>query len=212
MLDDRLWNGVWYETLGWLRGIRDRIPFPWHDRFAEECLLFTIVGVLITERETTIFARGDGIAVVNGEPYRFGPFPGNAPPYLAHELSIPETRSDRQTFTLHRFPTETITSVLIGTDGVINLKQKANVPMPGSTELVGPISQFWTDDRYFRNPDMVRRKLTLLHRTVLRPDWDAQRLDVSRGLLPDDTTLVAIRRRKEEGDDRGTRGGETHSP
>ncbi|MDO8622315.1 MAG: protein phosphatase 2C domain-containing protein, partial [bacterium] len=54
------------------------------------------------------------------------------------------------------------------------------------------IDQFWTDDRYFRNPDMVRRRLTLVNREAVRAENGM--LARTPGLLPDDTTLVVIRR------------------
>jgi len=49
-------------------------------------LLFTIVGVLITQQTTVLFSIGDGVIAVNGEVIDIGPFPGNAPPYLAYGL------------------------------------------------------------------------------------------------------------------------------
>jgi hypothetical protein len=60
---------------------------------------------------------------------------------------------------------------------------------------VGPLSQFWTDDRYFANPDALRRRLTLINRESVRADFESRRLVRTPGLLPDDTTVVVLRRR-----------------
>ncbi|MBI4142843.1 hypothetical protein HY480_03150 [Candidatus Uhrbacteria bacterium] len=95
------------------------------------------------------------------------------------------------------FLTDQVHSILLGTDGVVDLIVAANRNIPGKDELVGPLAQFWTEDRYFKNPDMIRRRLTIINRDVV--GWDAARgcIDTQRGLLPDDAALVAIRRRKE---------------
>ena len=52
------------------------------------------------------------------------------------------------------------------------------------------------DLSYFKNPDAVRRKLTMLNREEVKPDWQRQELIKRSGVLSDDTTLIAIRRAK----------------
>ena len=44
-------------------------------------------------------------------------------------------------------------------------------------------------------PGRVVRPEALVNREVVRPNWEAQRLDRQGGLLPDDTTLIVLRRR-----------------
>ncbi|MEE3719346.1 protein phosphatase 2C domain-containing protein [Tumidithrix elongata RA019] len=154
--------------------------------------LFTIVGVLITPKESITFAIGDGAIALNGEISEFS-FPNNAPPYLAYGLYRP----DLVPFQLHHhLATENLNSVLIGTDGVSDLIQAESKLLPNGKEVVGNIAQFWQQDRYFSNPDMLHRRLALMNHEVTKPDWQNQRLVKSAGLLPDDTTLVAIRRSK----------------
>ncbi len=75
-------------------------------------------------------------------------------------------------------------SLLLATDGVIDLEERAGGAVRGEEERVGPLDPFWTDDRFFRNPDMVRRRLAVVSRGA-------------RGGLPDDTTVVVLRRRGE---------------
>ncbi len=57
---------------------------------------------------------------------------------------------------------------------------------------------FWQDDRYFRNPDQVRRYLVRCNREVIQPNWQTQVLERQSGLLEDDTTRVLMRRKSLE--------------
>jgi hypothetical protein len=160
-------------------------------RAVTDHFLFTIVGVLITARRATLFSLGDGLAIVNGERTQLGPFPNNEPPYLGYAL-LPGARdrgdSEPVSFEIHRsMAASELQSLLLGTDGAVELETVAERPIPGRGEAVGPLSQFWNDDRFFRNPDMVRRRLAVLNRGP------------RGGLLADDTTLVVVRRKAAEG-------------
>ena len=159
--------------------------------------LFTSVGVIIYKGRVIVFSLGDGIYYLNSGKTILGPFPGNSPPYLAYSGLVKSSLSnDILSFKIHEdIPAYFVDSVLIGTDGVLNLVDSANLCIPGKTETVGDISQFWIDDRYFSNKDMVRRKLFLANRESTKPNWEEKRLVTEKGLLPDDTTLVVIRRR-----------------
>ena len=86
--------------------------------------------------------------------------------------------------------------MLIGSDGVSDLIQVAEQALPGRSEMVGDLADFWQDDRYFRNPDQVRRRLALINREVTMLDKQAQHWVRQSGLLPDDTTLIVIRRKE----------------
>jgi Protein phosphatase 2C len=148
--------------------------------------LFTVVGVVITAREATTFSLGDGLVVINGERTQLGPFPNNEPPYLGYAL-LPCARgrgpSEGLSFKVHRsLAASEVQSLVLGTDGAVDLEALADRPIHGRGEPVGPLSQFWIDDRVFKNADMVRRRLAVLNRG---PRW---------GLLSDDTTLVVVRR------------------
>lgn len=160
----------------------DRAGFA---RTVLDYFLFTVVGVVATTREVTTFALGDGLVTLNGERRQLGPFADNEPPYLGYALLM-RSGSERS-FDVHRpVPVEETRSLLLATDGAIDLEALADRAVHGGEDPVGPLSQFWTDDRFFANRDMVRRRLAV----------------VSRGprgvLLPDDTTLVAVRRKPEE--------------
>jgi hypothetical protein len=143
-------------------------------RTVADHFLFTIVGALITARGAATFSLGDGLVVINGERTELGPFPNNEPPYLGYALipGVPgRGASQHVSFTIHRsIPASEVQSLVLGTDGAVELD-----------------SQFWSDDSFFKNPDMVRRRLTVLGRGA------------RGGLLSDDTTLVVIRRKRAEG-------------
>ena len=149
--------------------------------------LFTVVGVIVSITHATPFSLGDGLILLNGERRRLGPFVDNEPPYLGYGLlprSSSSTSSSRWTFQIHEaIPVEELDSLLVGTDGAVDLEALVDRTVYGRDESVGPLSQFWTDDRFFRNSDMVRRRLTVINRGP------------RGGLLPDDTTVVAVRRK-----------------
>jgi hypothetical protein len=155
--------------------------------------LFTIVGALLTPTRAVFFSLGDGLLAVNEEVTVLGPFPGNAPPYLGYGLVNSALPPEMLRFHIHRvLPLEELRTFLLGTDGVQELMQAAKSHMPGKTESVGPLSQFWQEERFFRNPDMARRRLAGIARdATTRTDGGIRK---EAGLLPDDTTLIVGRR------------------
>lgn len=158
-------------------------------------LLFTLLGVVLTPVETVVFGVGDGVFAINGVVYALGPFAHNAPPYVAYQLLSAGalTQPSAAIQVHHRQPTATVQSLLLGSDGVLDLIGVATQPLPGRSEPVGDLSQFWQPP-YFQNPDRVRRRLALINREVIRADWDQRQVIRQPGLLPDDTTLITIRR------------------
>ena len=165
----------------------------------QDFLLFTITGALITEKQTALFALGDGVLALNGEVLRVGPFPGNEPPYLAYALIDSLRGFPKQALrfqVLRTLPTEQLNSVLVASDGAAGWDAFAERQLPGRAELAGPLNQFWSDERYFRNKDLLRRRLALMNREVNRTDWSNRRMTKDVGLLSDDTTIVICRRKE----------------
>ena len=156
-----------------------------------EALLFTLVGAVVTPAHVLVFSAGDGVWALNGEVHPLGPFPNNAPPYLAYGLLKPGAVSLKAQALR---PTAEVESLLLGTDGAADLGGLAAARLPERDEPVGPLSQFWSEDRYFTNPDSLRRRLALLNREAVRADFPARRIERVPGLLSDDTTLVVLRR------------------
>lgn len=163
--------------------------------------LFTAVVAVIGPDRTFVAGIGDGMFVYNGEPVRLGPFPNNEPPYLAYAITGSSLAGDRgAALRFMRYldvPTGEVSSLLIGTDGAADLAEAQERLLPGRDEPAGPVSQFWENDRFFRNPFILGRRLNLIN-----PSQGVVRVrngivERAEGLLPDDTTLVVVRRRKE---------------
>jgi hypothetical protein len=160
-----------------------------------EHFLFTLVGAVVTRARTMVFALGDGIVAINGAVHVIGPFPGNCPPYLGYRLLDPAADTALSFQAVE--PTAAIDSLLLATDGAGEILAHPGRALPGRGEPVGTLAQFWTDDGYFRNPDAVRRRLWLMSREHVTPDWAGRHLHRDGGILGDDTTVIAIRRRRE---------------
>lgn len=188
----RWWGYFLGEVYPEVRALVRALGGRFSDRVAEY-LLFTLNGVLITPSTTFFYSLGDGVVALNGQVRELGPFPGNEPPYLAYDLTG-TSQSSSSMINVSCIPTKDLESFLIGTDGLLHFLKHAHRSEPGRSELVGSLSQFWEYDRYFANPDMVRRKLVRVNRDVHRMDDDGF-LTHEPGLLPDDTTLVVLRRR-----------------
>jgi hypothetical protein len=145
-----------------------------------DALLFTVVGLVVSLDCAWSFAIGDGLIAVDGKPEILGPFEGNQPPYLGYSLLRTGSEGDCATagwgqtaapaggLRLERHGA--IATAVIGTDGAAPLADRLG-------DLV-------REDLVYRNPDIVRRRLTVLGR---------------ERKLADDATLVLIRRRRAEG-------------
>jgi len=193
-INPEFWQRLQANILGKLHNLALTLGGDTQEKLGEivkDYLLFTIVGAIITPTETAIFAIGDGAIAINGKVLVIEEFPNNAPPYLAYGLLGAPV--NLQIYGL--LPTAEVNSLLIATDGIQDLIESQAKMLPGKSEIVGNIDQFWQEDRYFQNPDAIRRKLALINREVVKPNWQEQRLDRSGGLLSDDTTLITIRKR-----------------
>lgn len=167
-----------------------------------EYFLFTIVGVAIHPESAAFFSIGDGIIIVNDRITELGPFPNNAPPYLAYELTgstlYQEEPNPFHFKVIEVCPVGELESFLIGTDGVYELISAEEKPLPGLQRVVGPISQFWEDNTCVMNPDVIRRRLFLANREMASPDWEKHSLNRELGHLVDDTTLIVGRQERSE--------------
>lgn len=159
-----------------------------------EHFLFTVVGAAITPEATAIFAIGDGVVAVNGTAEVIGPFRNNQPPYLAY--AIGEDSRDIPPSFQRIEPTANIVSIVLASDGACDISGDGDRDRDGDSDgnASDALGQFLAD-RYFRNRDAIRRRLAVLNREACEVDWERGRLRRSRGALPDDTTVVAIRRR-----------------
>ncbi len=162
----------------------------------DDWMLFTVVGFAIYDRFIDVFSIGDGYHAVDGKIEKLGPFPGNAPPYIAYDLlrqSSTNPDPDRFQFKTRVFDNTRGLTVMVGTDGVEDLIDNENELIPGKKDPIGPLEQFWTEDRYFKNSDMIRRKLSLINRNHQKIDFDNRTTFKESGYLKDDTTLIVAR-------------------
>ncbi len=172
-----------------------------------ESFLFTIVGFMITPVTTYVFHFGDGVEMVNDEITVLGPFLKdpppelvNAPPYVMYrEIGSPLFALDPSLrhFHVRSFPTRQIRNVGVGCDGLADLMKLEATPFPGTNTPIGPLGQVF-DDRFFANPDALRRHFAKANRITVQ---DGR---IKRGLLPDDTSaaLARIRWETEDASDR----------
>lgn len=166
--------------------------------------LFTAIGCLVSRYYSAFFSIGDGLIIVNDETLELGPFPGNAPPYFCYPIvdpeKLPEGCAGQCKFRIKKIvETKKVKSVILGTDGLKDVKLAEGKKIPGVDDTVEPLSQFVENDRYFSNPQAIQRRLTMMSRNTQHIDWERGKIAKENGLLPDDTTLVAIRRKKKGG-------------
>lgn len=193
----RFWEGIRQDALAQLRVLAYQLGDNLSEVISRN-FLFTTLGALIGQEQAVFFALGDGIIIVNGvQATQDEEYPNNEPPYLAYGLGLFKYDPDLVKFRVWHIPTADLESFLVGTDGVGELIKAHSRKIPGREELVGPLSQFWENDSFFANPDMVRRKLAIINRNNQKIIWGEQRVEREPGLLRDDTTLVTGRRKGE---------------
>ena len=156
---------------------------------------FTLIGFMVTKNKTYIFVIGDGYTSVNGVLTTWGPFANNAPPYPALSLTNSSISSkDDLEFKVSEYETADVEHLLIGSDGLRYILSSEKEKLPGQEKLVGPISQFWEEDIFFKNSDAIRGRLALMNRERAVIDAGYKHPRIAHGLLKDDTTLVVLRR------------------
>ena len=192
------WEDVQSDLIAHLRVLAKSFGIDVSD-VAEEYFLASLVGFVITPFTTFIFSVGDGYYVVNNEIVQLLPAAGNMPAYPGYHLlrkdRLKISRDDCHIKVQLAVPTETVQSIFVGTDGVQELIAAEEKLLPGKTNVVGPLSQFWTEDQFFSNPFGINRRLALVNNEVVIPDWETRRLKRFPGHLKDDTTFVVARRK-----------------
>jgi hypothetical protein len=187
--DPRVWRAACDEVLDRLAEL---VPVLAPDRDAgaaiAEHLLFTLLAAAVTPDGAAILAVGDGIVIVDGD-VRVLEAADDAPAYLGYELVGPP-----QPVVVTAAPAAR--AIVLATDGARPLLDHAGAPLPAGRGTVLDLVAACADDRLFRNPDALRRRLAVASQEVVDVDWTAGRLVRTGGLLTDDTTVVAIRRRR----------------
>lgn len=191
-LFDDFWDIAHQKIVGHLYQILAKSSGSDFKSSVENSFLFTIVGTLIGPYTYCTFSIGDGYISVNGVTRQLGPFENNAPPYIGYSLfqNGGGWGKERLKFrTSESLPIDDLQSIIIGSDGVLDLAKALSAA--GES-----IDQFTDNDRYFKNHDTVRRKLSLMNKGGQKIDWENKIVIKEPTKLPDDTTLIAIRRKK----------------
>lgn len=155
-----------------------------------ELLLTTILGFVATPTTCRVFAAGDGIVAVNGEVQVLGPFPGNAPPYLAYALSGQNVGFQ----SLCCRPTAEISSLLLASDGADAFISTPDARLPGTQRRLGSLPNLSEDPRFVSHPDALRRHLFCAARERMRFDPGERAMRREAALLHDDTSIVLAQR------------------
>lgn len=154
--------------------------------------LFTILGVIVDQTHgVQLFGCGDGVYYLNGLPVYLSA-PNNTPAYLSYGL-IKTEMGEPELKRLLSHPGWKLQHLLLCTDGVSDLERSHDLAIPGKEEKIGPVSQFWEKDGFYKNPFSIGHRLALINRSVRSVDWEKNALTEAHGPLRDDTTLVAIR-------------------
>lgn len=160
-----------------------------------DTFLYTVIGVLMNRSTAVVFSIGDGVAFVNGQKYEIA-YKNDRPAYLTYALTdLNEKYGDAFRFrVLATMPTSKLKTLILGTDGVLDLIEAAHKTMPGKTQKIGKIDQFLTKNRYYRIPEALTRYLARVNKPTMRVDWKTRKVRRELGRLADDTTIIAIRR------------------
>jgi hypothetical protein len=173
--DEALWDGARDAVVARLDELAGAMHGPPAEKVSTH-FLFTSVIAVWTDRQLAVRAIGDGAFAIDGELCALGPFDDNAPPYVGYAMlgEAPAWSASVRLATAER--------VLIATDGAL-------------AAALGDLGALAQIDRWFANPDALRRHLAVVNREELV--WDAERGAIERRGAPldDDATIVVMRRR-----------------
>lgn len=152
-------------------------------KVVQDFLLFGFLLAMVDPLKSAVVGLGDGAYSVNGRWVAIDPGPDNAPWYPAYGMLdrralVSERR--RSEVRVH-FDGETtdVRSIVVATDGVLELRERAHEPLRDGTPQDG-LEQFEHNDRFVENPTLLQRRLVALGGVNHR--------------LHDDTTVALIRR------------------
>lgn len=156
-----------------------------------DLFLFTIIGVIITKNNSLMFRFGDGVFYLN-ENFNEYKYIFNAPPFVLYrEINVSNKYHHPLTFQLERFDTKDIDKLLIGSDGVADLKKAEGKKIPGVNKNVMKL-----DDLIINcpNENRLQNYLTLCNRNSVKYNKEQSKNIIEQGLLPDDTTMIILKR------------------
>lgn len=189
---DEAWFAELYKTL--VRHIVANAKANFADPY-QACnthMMATAGGFILSEELLTFFGAGDFFIVINGEVHEWKPEKDNKPLYPI--LSAVFKDDPRFVFRTLTVPVAELKSFAMGTDGFGDLLAVCGNRecYPGTDDVVGPIKQIWTNDKFYTDPDACGQWLN-----TLAQNWRMAGPPHHGGLLGDDTTFIAGRPLKE---------------
>jgi Protein phosphatase 2C len=175
------WERARAEVAGGLRGVlaswRVEDNGAGHDAgLIEQHLLCTVVAAARDGRTASVWAIGDGAFVLGGELTELGPFPDNAPPYLAYDLlAAPRPAHFAVQATGEHEEGGHSGIILVATDG--------------AAALSGALVELAHTPRFLEHPDALRRHLATLARADERILWSERRVERTAAPLQDDAAI-----------------------
>lgn len=170
---------------------QDTMRFSW---LVQHLALFTAVGFVITPNQGFIYHIGDGYYAFNGKMVCLEPEGGNSPIYLSYGFTKTNLQAtpEHLQFKIHEsFHPDHLQHLVVATDGARDLIENQCALTPDRGSYVGDLLQF-QDPKFFKNSDMVRRRLAIINKTGQTIDWDNRQIVPYRGHLRDDTTLITV--------------------
>jgi hypothetical protein len=142
-------------------------------------LLFTFLCAVVGPSRAFVFGAGDGVFSIDGHVTVLDSGPENAPAYIAYGLLAGIAPRTSPTCVHATVDTSALRSLVIATDGVVDLLARAADPL-ASGEAQGDLRPFEERDAFVRNPSLVQKRLVVIGELNAR--------------LRDDTTLAVLRR------------------
>jgi len=150
----------------------------------EQHLLCTIVAAARGGGTASVWAIGDGAFVLGGELTQLGPFPDNAPPYLAYDLLAAPREA--------HFAALAMDPGDDGDDGETD-RGAILVATDGAAALGEELIELAHTPRFLEHPDALRRHLATLARPGERIVWSERRVERTAAPLQDDAAIGLLR-------------------
>ncbi len=144
--------------------------------FVREFMLFTTMGVIITEKKTILFTLGDGVYILNNKVTILDN--NNAPDYIGYNLI--ENSNNPSLIIQETIQTEDVNNIMLCSDGVSDILRNSTVILKDGYS-VGGLNQFILDEIYIKNTLSLQKRLTFI--------------GGFNNILRDDTSIILIKRK-----------------